>query len=133
MSNMLQNYEAALERLIENKPTNPRLIKSKYKINKATVALEAGRDPSAIKNNNPELGELRGKIKRAEITRRNLNNLPLQKDYKGIVDRKNNEYESLKKLYETQLIQLNSLIVENKKLKDKLKAYEKKENLLSFK
>lgn len=133
MSKMLQNYEEALQRLIENKPNNPLLIKSKYKINKATVALESGRDPSAIKNDNPELKELREKIKRAEIARRNLNNLPLQKDLKGIVSKKNDQYDSLKKLYEIQLIQINSLIVENKKLKDELKNYEKKENLLHFK
>lgn len=133
MSKMLENYEAALQRLIINKPTNQHFIKKIYKINKANVAIEAGRDPSSIKNSNPEFLELRKKIKLAEIARRSLNNLPLQKDLKTIVNKKNDQYDSLKELYEIQLMQINSLIVENKRLRDKIKTMEIRDNLLFLK
>lgn len=133
MSKMLENYEAALQRLILNKPTNPTLRNTKYKINKATVSLEAGRDPSSIRNDNPELEGLRIKIKQAETARRSMGNTRPKKELKEVLDETKDDYSELKTRYDTLLVQLNSLIVENKKLKDLLKKYEIKENLLPFK
>ncbi|QXR06683.1 hypothetical protein EVX74_011330 [Acinetobacter lwoffii] len=136
MSKMLENYEAALQRLIHNKPTNPKLQNTKYKINKATVSIEAGRDPSSIRNDNLELNELRSKIKQAEIERKGLGNTPSslpKKELKEKLNETKDEYTDLQKRYNILLVQVNSLIVENKRLKDELKNYIKKENLLPFK
>ena len=80
MSKTLKNYEDALDRLILNKPKHADLINKKYKINKATVAMEAGRDPSSIRNDNLEYEQLRMKIKQAEQARRIKTNAPMQKD-----------------------------------------------------
>ncbi|WP_278345187.1 hypothetical protein [Acinetobacter sp.] len=133
MSKMRENYELALDRLILNKPTHPELINKKYKINKATVAIEAGRDPSSIRNDNPELEELRDNIKKAELARRIASNSPVQKDLKASITIKNDKYKELCALYEIALGQVNSLIIENKRLKDELKVYRKKDNILDFK
>jgi uncharacterized protein (DUF3084 family) len=135
MSRMLDNYEAALQRLILNKPTHPKLINTKYKINKATVALEAGRDPSSIRNDNPELEELRTKIKQAEIARKTLNyngDKHSQKQLKVVVKETKNEINDLKARYDVLLMQVNSLIVENKNLKDMLKVYRQGGSVLPF-
>lgn len=135
MSKMLENYEAALKRLILNKPTHPQLVNTKYKINKATVAIEAGRDPSSIRNDNPELEELRVKIKRAEIARKSLDEAgkgSLPKELKVVLNETKDEYSELKSRYETLLVQVNSLIVENKNLKDMLSVYREKGNIVPF-
>ncbi|MCU4629037.1 hypothetical protein KTJ53_04875 [Acinetobacter variabilis] len=135
MSRMLENYEAALQRLILNKPTHPKLINTKYKINKATVALEAGRDPSSIRNDNPEFEALRIKIKQAEIARKTLNDngdKRLPKQLKAAVKETKDEINDLKARYDVLLMQVNSLIVENKNLKDMLKVYRQGGKILPF-
>lgn len=135
MSRMLENYEAALQRLILNKPTHQKLINTKYKINKATVALEAGRDPSSIRNDNPEFETLRIKIKQAEIARRNLNDdisKRPQKQLKAVVKETKDEINDLKAQYNALLVQVNSLIVENNNLKEMLKVYQGKGSILPF-
>ena len=135
MSRMLENYEAALQRLILNKPTHPKLINTKYKINKATVALEAGRDPSSIRNENPEFDALRIKIKQAEIARKSLNangDKHPPKQLKVVIKENKDEYKDLKARYEVLLMQVNSLIVENKNLKDMLKVYRQGGKVLPF-
>ena len=101
MIKMLENYEAALQRLILNKPTHPKLINTKYKINKATVALEAGRDPSSIRNENPEFDVLRIKIKQAEIARKSLNangDKHPPKQLKVVIKENKDEYKDLDEL-----------------------------------
>ena len=135
MSRMLENYEAALQRLILNKPTHPKLINTKYKINKATVALEAGRDPSSIRNENPEFDVLRIKIKQAEIARKSLNangDKHPPKQLKVVIKENKDEYKDLKARYEVLLMQVNSLIVENKNLKEMLKVYKDGGKILPF-
>ena len=135
MTKMLENYEAALQRLILNKPTHPKLINTKYKINKATVALEAGRDPSSIRNENPEFDALRIKIKQAEIARKSLNangDKHPPKQLKVVIKETKDEYKDLKARYEVLLMQVNSLIVENKNLKDMLKVYRQGGKILPF-
>jgi hypothetical protein len=49
------DYYNALERLKKSKPN---ILKKGYKISKASVAMEAGRDPSAIKSSRPEFARL---------------------------------------------------------------------------
>ena len=135
MSRMLENYEAALQRLILNKPTHPKLINTKYKINKATVALEAGRDPSSIRNENPEFDALRIKIKQAEIARKSLNangDKHPPKQLKVVIKETKDEYKDLKARYEVLLMQVNSLIVENKNLKEMLRVYKVGGKILPF-
>ena len=132
---MLENYEAALQRLILNKPTHPKLINTKYKINKATVALEAGRDPSSIRNENPEFDALRIKIKQAEIARKSLNangDKHPPKQLKVVIKETKDEYKDLKARYEVLLMQVNSLIVENKNLKEMLRVYKVGGKILPF-
>ena len=135
MIKMLENYEAALQRLILNKPTHPKLINTKYKINKATVALEAGRDTSSIRNENPEFDVLRIKIKQAEIARKSLNangDKHPPKQLKVVIKENKDEYKDLKARYEVLLMQVNSLIVENKNLKEMLKVYKDGGKILPF-
>lgn len=135
MTKMLENYEAALQRLILNKPTHPKLINTKYKINKATVALEAGRDPSSIRNENPEFDALRIKIKQAEIARKSLNangDKHPPKQLKVVIKETKDEYKDLKARYEVLLMQVNSLIVENKNLKEMLRVYKVGGKILPF-
>jgi hypothetical protein len=55
MSNAIEEYKAALDRLIKNTP----IIVPKYtKINKDTVSLEAGRKRGSIKKSRPEHEDL---------------------------------------------------------------------------
>lgn len=61
------DYYNALERLKKNKPN---IVKKGIKITKASVAREAGRDPSAIKASRPEFSELIIEIDKAAKKRK---------------------------------------------------------------
>ena len=60
MTDHINEYFEALQRLIDNKPMH--IIKG-GRISNSTVAKEAGRDPSAIKKNRPVFQELISAIK----------------------------------------------------------------------
>jgi len=59
---MMLHYYNALERLKKNTPNN---VPKGCKITKASVAREAGRDPSAIKVSRPEFSDLIHEITKA--------------------------------------------------------------------
>ena len=66
MSKAIKNFENALQRLIDGKPS---IVKPPYTINNDIVALEAGRKRGAIKKSRPELANLIEAIAKAEANR----------------------------------------------------------------
>lgn len=120
------NMRAALDRLIANKPLR---TAEGYKINNDTVAIEAELKRGAIKRSRPELAEFLEEIKEAEANRLGKEHskidskIVLQNDFKKLKTKLN----ELQSKYDTQLLQINSLLYENHTLKNELKQYEERE------
>ena len=126
-SKRVKIYEEALQRLIDRNE----------KISFDAVALEAGRDRGAIKGNHPEIIELKNKI----IEARNLQKLKNG----GTTDAQKNsallkEIQKLKEVIKdlkasnaAKAGQINNLVVENFRIKNKLSEYQKDNgNILSI-
>lgn len=114
---VLNEYYAALERLKANKPT---LLAKGSAINNDTVALEAGRKRGSIKKSRYaaliEAIELA-----AQLTGQNVLS-PTQQIEKAKSKTKavKSDYEQLKEDYEKLLEKVNSLLLENFELKNKV-------------
>lgn len=126
-SKRVKIYEEALQRLIDRNE----------KISFDAVALEAGRDRGAIKGNHPEIIELKNKI----IEAKNLQKLKNG----GTTDAQKNsallkEIQKLKEVIKdlkasnaAKAGQINNLVVENFRIKNKLSEYQKDNgNILSI-
>lgn len=108
----IEEYEAALERLISNNPIN---VAKGTKINNDTVALEAGRKRGSIKKSRDIFSDLINKIKTASS----------QKDLKkALYEKKINKWKNkandYRKLYEDTLNRELMLIEHVKNLEVKL-------------
>lgn len=131
----INEYRAALQRLISNKPLN---LPKGSSINKDTVALEAGRKRGSIKKSRAEHAQLITEIEAAVLTHRTLN----QETANQRVDRqkrlKNNaqqERDYFKKSYELALTKIVSLEHENHFLRQKiieLKSAGTTDNVIDF-
>ena len=100
MSKAIKNFEDALQRLIDRKPT---IVTHPYSINNDTVALEAGRKRGAIKKSRPELAELLVAIAEAESRRIGQNG----KDKADVRDIKRTEAKEKIKQLEAELAEVN--------------------------
>lgn len=118
-SKRVQIYEEALHRLIEKG----------VRISFDAVAMEAGRDRGAIKGNDLEIIELKNKITEAKNLQKLKNggvtdaqkNSALLKEIKDLK-------QKIKELKESNAIktgQINKLIYENFRIKNKLSEYQK--------
>lgn len=105
-------YFNALERIKKNKP---RVVKKNSKITKASVAREAGKDPSAIKASRPEFSTLIDEIKKAEDSRV----APLR-DLKTRYDEAKASRDSFRELYEKALSRELMLIKQLHEIEKKL-------------
>lgn len=118
-SKRVKLYEEALQRLIEQDK----------RISFDAVALEAGRERGAIKGNDPEIFELKNKITAAKNLQKLKNggttdaqkNSDLLKEIKDLKEKN----KDLKEKNATKAGQINNLVYENHKLKNKLTEYQK--------
>ncbi len=118
-SKRVKLYEEALQRLIEQDK----------RISFDAVALEAGRDRGAIKGNDPEIIELKNKITTAKNLQKLKNggttdaqkNSDLLNEIKELKKR----IKDLKEKNSAKAGQINNLVYENHKLKNKLSEYQK--------
>jgi hypothetical protein len=118
-SKRIQVYEDALLRLIE----------SGKRISFDAVALEAGRDRGAIKGNEPEIIELKNKITEAKNLQKLKNGGTTDAQKNSELLREIKELKGLiKELKEQNAVktgQINSLVYENHRIKNKLSDYQK--------
>ncbi|WP_367863276.1 hypothetical protein [Pseudomonas guariconensis] len=123
--NTLQDYRAALHRLIENKP---QVVPKDSAINKDTVALEAGRKRGSIKKsrtaNTPLIAEIEAAAaaQQAQAQPTTAQKIEKQKILKKAAqDRLDKTRES----YEIALIKIVSLVHENHALQQEIKSLKK--------
>lgn len=116
----INEYRAALHRLISNKPLN---LSKGSSINKDTVALEAGRKRGSIKKSRLEHAQLIAEIEAAALTQKASS----QESANQLIDRqkrlKNSaqqERDHFKKAYELALTKIVSLEYENHFLKQQI-------------
>ena len=135
MSKALLNLNEALNRLVSNTPIR---VPKDSKINKDTVALEAGLKRGAVKRSRPELAELLDNIKEAEAKR--LGKEYSKKNSKIVMQHETlklkQQFKELQEKYDVQLSQINSLIFENHRLKQELGQFKEErsnENIIMFK
>lgn len=119
MPNILDDYYQALERLIEGKPIR---VSSDSKICNDSVALEAGRNKSAIKKSRVIFTDLIIAIEQASEHQKQ----PCQEQQKII--KLTNELKALKKDLEQALGRELSLVYENYQLKKELKILKDGQN-----
>ena len=121
-SKRVKLYEEALQRLIEQDK----------RISFDAVALEAGRQRGAIKGNDPEIIELKNKITAAKNLQKIKNggttdtqkNSALLKEIKEL----KTKIKALKEKNAIKTGQINNLVYENHKIKNKLSEYQKGNN-----
>ena len=117
-SKRVKLYEEALQRLIEQDK----------RISFDAVALEAGRERGAIKGNDPEIVELKNKITAAKIFKnKNGGTTDTQKN-SALLNEIKELKAKIKELKEKNAIkagQINNLVHENHKIKNKLSEYQK--------
>ena len=93
--NMLDGYYAALKRLLNNTPIN---VPKNTKINKDTVALEAGRKRGSIKKSREIFSDLISEIEKVSQYDKNQD-----KELKNKIIKYKNKALEYKKLYEESL------------------------------
>ncbi|NNG82920.1 hypothetical protein [Acinetobacter sp. ANC 5378] len=137
MSKAIKNFENALQRLIDGKPS---IVKPPYTINNDTVALEAGRKRGAIKKSRPELAELLVAIAEAEARRTgksetetvDIRDSKLQEAQERIKELET-QLAELQDKYDKQLAQLNIQMYRNMQFQKQLQGGKNTEsNLLDF-
>lgn len=118
-SKRVQIYEEALHRLIEKG----------VRISFDAVALEAGRDRGAIKGNDPEIIKLKNKITAAKNLQKLKNGGTTDTQKNSYLLKKINELKKeikdLKEKNAAKAGQINNLVYENQKFKNKLSEYQK--------
>ncbi|KAF4558717.1 hypothetical protein [Pseudomonas sp. CES] len=117
-----EEYHAALQRIIQNKPIN---IAKGSSINKDTVALEAGRKRGSIKKSRAEHSKIISEIEiAAKNTATQAKPSPIQEIKKHKIQKKSAllKFEQLKMDYELALAKIVSLEYENHTLKLKIKT-----------
>ncbi|HFQ9247449.1 hypothetical protein D3C71_284550 [compost metagenome] len=116
----VDDYRAALQRLIAGKPTN---ISKGYAINNDTVALEAGRKRGTIKKSRPEHAQLIEEIQAAATSNEIIKPTHQQIAFKQRAQKQaiKDKLEVLKNDYELALTKIVSLEHENHTLKTQIK------------
>jgi len=116
----VDNYRAALQRLIEGKPQN---VPKGSGINKDTVALEAGRKRGSIKKSRAENAELIAEIEAATAAQQETAQ-PSASEYaqkqKALKQAVQEQLVDLKADYELALQRIVSLVQENYLLKQQI-------------
>lgn len=121
----LENYRAALHRLIEGKPHN---VPKGSAINKDTVALEAGRKRGSIKKSREEHAELIAAIEAAAAAQQDKSKPTSAQDaekQKALKKAAQEQLGSFKEDYHLALTKIVSLVHENHMLKERIKELEK--------
>ncbi|MCW3148169.1 hypothetical protein N8H22_06050 [Stutzerimonas stutzeri] len=117
----VDNYRAALQRLIEGKPQN---VPKGSAINKDTVALEAGRKRGSIKKSRDEHTELIAEIEAAATAQQDLPKPSASEEaqkQKALKQAAQEQLGDLKADYELALQKIVSLIQENYLLKQQIR------------
>lgn len=120
----LENYMAALQRLISGKPQN---VPKGSAINKDTVALEAGRKRGSIKKSREEHAELIEAIEAAAAAQQEESGPTAAQDaekQKALKKAAQAQLGNLKDDYELALTKIVSLVHENHMLKQRVKELE---------
>ncbi|MBA1293752.1 hypothetical protein G7025_10315 [Pseudomonas lurida] len=119
----LENYRAALFRLIEGKPHN---VPKGSAINKDTVALEAGRKRGSIKKSREEHAGLIKSIEAASTAQQQKSKRPFTHDaekQKALKKAAQEQFETIKEDYHLALTKIVSLVHENHILKERIKEF----------
>lgn len=118
--NAVDNYRAALQRLIEGRPQN---VPKGSAINKDTVALEAGRKRGSIKKSRAENAPLITEIEAAATAQQKAAKPPGSEDakkQKALKQAAQERLSDLKADYELALQKIVSLVQENYLLKQQI-------------
>ncbi len=129
--NSLQDYRAALHRLIENKP---QVVPKDSAINKDTVALEAGRKRGSIKKSRPANTPLIAEIEAAAAAQQAQAQPTIAQKFekqKTLKKAAQDRLEKTRESYEIALMKIVSLVHENHALQQEIKSLKKE--LLKFK
>lgn len=116
----VDNYRAALRRLVEGKPQN---VPKGSAINKDTVALEAGRKRGSIKKSRAENAELIAEIESAAAAQQEASKPSVSeavKKQKSLKQAAQGQLGDLKADYELALQKIVSLVQENYLLRQQI-------------